>query len=381
MRGHRPRAGRGDRRVVRRRRQPRGSSRSCASSACASRPTRATGRRRARSPGSQYVITGTLESFTREEAKAALEALGAKVSDSVSKKTTGVIVGESPGSKVAKAEAAGVPLLDRGRSRGAARRAASAPTRAALGKAVLRAWAAESDGLAVLDRDEGVAAADVARQRRGDVGRAGLRAHGAAGRLSSRRCSSVPFSPATGSAAQNDGGAPGRSSRDEDRRERLGGHAVVAREARAVGDPDAGERHARGGQVAGHDRRARRGRAARAISAPISFSTISAVKLSLSWSIYWSTAGSGPSRPRRAPARSPAPAQPDAAARDAVAAQHPAKLPPRRVRAAARRGRRTPPDRPRAPRAAATRSGRRPTSSPAPCGARRTTTRRRAPGR
>ena len=57
------------------------------------------------------MITGTLESFTREEAKAALEALGAKVSDSVSKKTTGVIVGESPGSKAAKAEALGVPIL------------------------------------------------------------------------------------------------------------------------------------------------------------------------------------------------------------------------------------------------------------------------------
>jgi DNA ligase (NAD+) len=61
--------------------------------------------------GTQYVVTGTLEQFTREEAKAALEALGAKVSDSVSKKTTGVIVGENPGSKVAKAEKAGVPLL------------------------------------------------------------------------------------------------------------------------------------------------------------------------------------------------------------------------------------------------------------------------------
>ena len=61
--------------------------------------------------GSQYVITGTLESLTREEAKAALEALGAKVSDNVSKKTTGVVVGESPGSKVAKAQKAGVPLL------------------------------------------------------------------------------------------------------------------------------------------------------------------------------------------------------------------------------------------------------------------------------
>jgi DNA ligase (NAD+) len=61
--------------------------------------------------GKQYVITGTLEGYSREEAKAALEALGAKVSDSVSKKTAGVVVGESPGSKVAKAEKAGVPLL------------------------------------------------------------------------------------------------------------------------------------------------------------------------------------------------------------------------------------------------------------------------------
>jgi DNA ligase (NAD+) len=62
--------------------------------------------------GRQYVITGTLERYTREEAKAALEALGARVSDSVSKKTAGVIVGESPGSKARKAEQAGVPVLD-----------------------------------------------------------------------------------------------------------------------------------------------------------------------------------------------------------------------------------------------------------------------------
>jgi DNA ligase (NAD+) len=62
--------------------------------------------------GNTYVITGTLEQFTREQAKAALEALGAKVSDSVSSKTTGVVVGEEPGkSKLTKAEKAGVPLL------------------------------------------------------------------------------------------------------------------------------------------------------------------------------------------------------------------------------------------------------------------------------
>jgi DNA ligase (NAD+) len=62
--------------------------------------------------GSTYVITGTLERFSREEAAAALQALGAKVSDSVSSKTTGLVVGEEPGqSKLTKAQRAGVPLL------------------------------------------------------------------------------------------------------------------------------------------------------------------------------------------------------------------------------------------------------------------------------
>jgi len=62
--------------------------------------------------GSTYVVTGTLEDYSREEARKALEEKGAKVADSVSKKTTGVIAGESPGSKLAKAEQLGVPVLD-----------------------------------------------------------------------------------------------------------------------------------------------------------------------------------------------------------------------------------------------------------------------------
>ena len=71
-------------------REPRARRGAARARARASRPARRSGRSRGRSPGSQYVITGTLEAFTREEAQAALEALGAKVSDSVSKKTTGV---------------------------------------------------------------------------------------------------------------------------------------------------------------------------------------------------------------------------------------------------------------------------------------------------
>ena len=63
--------------------------------------------------GSSYVITGTLESMTREDARAALEELGAKVTDSVSKKTAGLIVGEEPGnSKLTKAQKLGTPILD-----------------------------------------------------------------------------------------------------------------------------------------------------------------------------------------------------------------------------------------------------------------------------
>jgi DNA ligase (NAD+) len=62
--------------------------------------------------GQTYVITGTLESMTREEAGAALEALGAKVTNSVSSKTTGLVVGEEPGaSKLTKAQKAGTPVL------------------------------------------------------------------------------------------------------------------------------------------------------------------------------------------------------------------------------------------------------------------------------
>ncbi len=62
--------------------------------------------------GNTYVITGTLEAFSREQAAAALEELGAKVTNSVSKKTSGLIVGDEPGnSKLTKAQREGVALV------------------------------------------------------------------------------------------------------------------------------------------------------------------------------------------------------------------------------------------------------------------------------
>jgi DNA ligase (NAD+) len=65
--------------------------------------------------GQTYVVTGTLEAFSREQARAALEELGAKVGDSVSKKTTGLVVGEEPGnSKLTKAQKLGTPILSEG---------------------------------------------------------------------------------------------------------------------------------------------------------------------------------------------------------------------------------------------------------------------------
>ncbi len=62
--------------------------------------------------GRTYVITGALTGMTRDEAEAALKRLGAKVAGSVSKKTTGVVVGAEAGSKAEKARQLGVPMLD-----------------------------------------------------------------------------------------------------------------------------------------------------------------------------------------------------------------------------------------------------------------------------
>lgn len=64
--------------------------------------------------GRTYVLTGTLETMSRDDAKAGLLALGAKVAGSVSAKTTAVIAGADPGSKLDKARALAIPVLDEG---------------------------------------------------------------------------------------------------------------------------------------------------------------------------------------------------------------------------------------------------------------------------
>jgi DNA ligase (NAD+) len=65
--------------------------------------------------GVTVVITGTLEGMSRERAQLAVEERGGKVTSSVSKKTTALISGENPGSKLAKAEQLGVPVIDEAR--------------------------------------------------------------------------------------------------------------------------------------------------------------------------------------------------------------------------------------------------------------------------
>ena len=62
--------------------------------------------------GQTFVITGTLPTLGRDEAKEYIEARGGKVTDSVSKKTSYLVLGESPGSKLAKAQSLGVTILD-----------------------------------------------------------------------------------------------------------------------------------------------------------------------------------------------------------------------------------------------------------------------------
>jgi DNA ligase (NAD+) len=69
-------------------------------------------RRSSKLEGRTFVLTGTLPNLTREEAKEKIEAAGGRVSGSVSKKTNYVVAGEEAGSKLDKARALGVPVID-----------------------------------------------------------------------------------------------------------------------------------------------------------------------------------------------------------------------------------------------------------------------------
>jgi len=62
--------------------------------------------------GKTFVLTGTLANLSRDEAKKLIESSGGKVSGSISKKTTYLVAGDDPGSKLAKAQELGVTVLN-----------------------------------------------------------------------------------------------------------------------------------------------------------------------------------------------------------------------------------------------------------------------------
>ena len=77
--------------------------------------------------GKTFVLTGTLESLTREDASRGIQEAGGKVTSSVSSKTSAVVAGSDPGSKLDKARALGVEVWDETRLLGALKKAGVHP--------------------------------------------------------------------------------------------------------------------------------------------------------------------------------------------------------------------------------------------------------------
>ena len=86
--------------------------------------------------GLTFVVTGTLSAFSRKDAEGRIKELGGKVTSSVTKKTSYVVVGESPGSKVATAEKLGIPTLDEDAFRHLLESPADAPSEVRQGNLV-----------------------------------------------------------------------------------------------------------------------------------------------------------------------------------------------------------------------------------------------------
>ena len=215
--------------------------------------------------------------------------------NSVSKKTTGVIVGEEPGnSKLTKAQQGG-----RAAPRPSARRSKTAPASRALAtdarSGPARGAPTSRDRTAVLEDREGVAVAHVAGRaptRRPSCPSSRARARGAGAEPVAQRAVDAGDRQRREERGSRSAGSVHATLQQRDERRR--GQAVEPREAGAVDDAHAAERHAarRAAPPSPSRRRARSCRA-RARARPSCFSSISAVKLSLSTSMKRTIAPSG----------------------------------------------------------------------------------------